>query len=153
MANAAQDPIVGIDLGTTHSLVATCDASGPRVLADDAGRSLLPSVVRFVRGGAPVVGHAARAEAAAAVGGPSMTLARAGLRALQCHDTPERSAAMAAFHERWQDKPVILDAWFALEASAPGTARSSTSTSAPASARRNALRLPMSPAPTITTRI
>ena len=60
-----------------------------------------------------------RAEAAAAVGGPSMTLARAGLRALQCHDTPERSAAMAAFHERWQDKPVILDAWFALEASAP----------------------------------
>jgi aminopeptidase N len=60
-----------------------------------------------------------RAEAAAAVGGPSMTLARAGLRALQCHDTPERSAAMAAFHARWQDKPVILDAWFALEASAP----------------------------------
>ena len=60
-----------------------------------------------------------RAEAAAAVGGPSMTLARAGLRALQCHDTTERTAAMAAFHERWQDKPVILDAWFALEASAP----------------------------------
>jgi aminopeptidase N len=48
-----------------------------------------------------------------------MTLARAGLRALQCHDTPERAAAMAAFYERWQDKPVILDAWFALEASAP----------------------------------
>jgi molecular chaperone DnaK (HSP70) len=63
MANAAQDPVVGIDLGTTHSLVATCDASGPRVLADDAGRSLLPSVVRFVQGGASVVGHAARAEA------------------------------------------------------------------------------------------
>jgi aminopeptidase N len=60
-----------------------------------------------------------RAEAAVAVGGPSMTLARAGLRALQCHDTPERTAAMAAFHDRWQDKPVILDAWFALEASAP----------------------------------
>ena len=60
-----------------------------------------------------------RAEAAAAVSGPSMTLARAGLRALQCHDTPERAAAMAAFYERWQDKPVILDAWFALEASAP----------------------------------
>jgi aminopeptidase N len=26
---------------------------------------------------------------------------------------------MAAFHDRWQAKPVILDAWFALEASAP----------------------------------
>ena len=62
---------------------------------------------------------AIRAEAAAAVAGPSMTLARSGLRALQCHDTPERAAAMATFHDRWQDRPVILDAWFALEASAP----------------------------------
>jgi aminopeptidase N len=62
---------------------------------------------------------AIRAEAAEAVAGPSMTLARAGLRALQCHDTPERAAAVAAFHDRWQDRPVILDAWFALEASAP----------------------------------
>ena len=60
-----------------------------------------------------------RAEAVAAVTGPSMTLARAGLRALQNHDIPERAAAMAAFHDRWQDKPVILDAWFALEAAAP----------------------------------
>ena len=60
-----------------------------------------------------------RAEAVAAVNGPSMTLARAGLRALQCHDTPERAAAMAAFHDRWQDKPVILDAWFGFEAAAP----------------------------------
>ena len=61
----------------------------------------------------------ARAEAAAAVHGPSMTLARAGLRALQCHDTSERADAVAAFHDRWQDRPVILDAWFSLEASAP----------------------------------
>ena len=59
----AADPIVGIDLGTTNSLVAVCDASGPRVLADDAGRALLPSVVRFVAGAAPVVGHEARARA------------------------------------------------------------------------------------------
>ncbi len=62
---------------------------------------------------------AVRAEAAAAVVGPSMTLARAGLRALQCHDTPERAQAVAAFYGRWQERPVILDAWFALEASAP----------------------------------
>jgi aminopeptidase N len=53
------------------------------------------------------------------VRGPSMTLARAGLRALQPSETPERAAAMEAFHQRWQEKPVILDAWFALEASAP----------------------------------
>ena len=38
-------PVVGIDLGTTFSLVAMCDEQGPRVIADDAGRALLPSVV------------------------------------------------------------------------------------------------------------
>jgi aminopeptidase N len=43
----------------------------------------------------------------------------AGLRACNADDCPERSAALAAFYERWQDKPVILDAWFGLEASTP----------------------------------
>lgn len=55
-----RDPIVGIDLGTTHSLVAVCDDAGPRVLEDDAGRALLPSVTRLVAGGTPLVGHEAR---------------------------------------------------------------------------------------------
>jgi len=59
------------------------------------------------------------AAAAAAVHGPSMTLARAGLRALQCQPIAERQQAMETFYQRWQHKPVILDAWFALEASAP----------------------------------
>ena len=59
------------------------------------------------------------AAARAAVDGPSMTLARAGLRALQCHPIPERQAAVEAFYARWEHKPVILDAWFGLEASAP----------------------------------
>ena len=59
------------------------------------------------------------AAAGAAVEGRSMTLARAGLRALQCHPIPAREQAMAAFHERWRDRPVVLDSWFALEASAP----------------------------------
>lgn len=65
--------------------------------------------------GDPVVIAAARA----AVDGPSMTLARAGLRALQAREIPERQAAVEAFYGRWQARPVILDAWFALEASAP----------------------------------
>lgn len=59
------------------------------------------------------------AAARAAVEGTSMTLARAGLRALQTHPLPERQAAMEAFYARWQHKPVVLDSWFALEASAP----------------------------------
>ncbi|MCP9774221.1 aminopeptidase N [Cyanobium sp. WAJ14-Wanaka] len=62
---------------------------------------------------------AVRQAALAAVDGPSMTLARAGLRALQGHDCPERAQAMAAFYARWEHRPVILDAWFGLEAAAP----------------------------------
>jgi aminopeptidase N len=59
------------------------------------------------------------AAARAAVDGRSMTLSRAGLAALQCHRLPEREEALAAFYGRWQSRPVILDSWFALEASAP----------------------------------
>ena len=45
---------VGIDLGTTNSLVATVAPSGCAVLADGAGRVLLPSVVRYAEGGIEV---------------------------------------------------------------------------------------------------
>ena len=50
---------VGIDLGTTNSLVATVASGLTRVLPDDDGRMLLPSVVRYVEDGI-VVGHAAQ---------------------------------------------------------------------------------------------
>lgn len=53
--------IVGIDLGTTNSLVAISDAHGPRVIADEHGRVLIPSVVRY-EPGAVVVGHEAKAK-------------------------------------------------------------------------------------------
>jgi molecular chaperone HscA len=52
---------VGIDLGTTNSLVATVRNSVPVVLNDDKGRALLPSVVRYLPDGSIVVGHAAQA--------------------------------------------------------------------------------------------
>jgi Fe-S protein assembly chaperone HscA len=56
--------IVGIDLGTTNSLVAILDANGPRVLADaETGERLLPSAVTFLPTGEVVVGQAARARA------------------------------------------------------------------------------------------
>ncbi len=54
---------VGIDLGTTNSLVA-CVRNGVAVtLADEQGRHLLPSVVRYLPQGEPVVGHEAMAVA------------------------------------------------------------------------------------------
>src|SRR5580698_3266975 len=50
--------IVGIDLGTTNSLVATVDSGIPFVIADADGRRLTPSVVHFPSATSePVVGH------------------------------------------------------------------------------------------------
>ena len=43
---------VGIDLGTTNSLVATVRSGVPAVLPDAHGRPLLPSIVRIFRTGA-----------------------------------------------------------------------------------------------------
>ncbi|NDA68033.1 MAG: hypothetical protein EBY09_15570, partial [Verrucomicrobia bacterium] len=52
--------IVGIDLGTTNSLVATVDSGIPYVIADTDGQRLCPSVVHFSAAeAAPLVGHAA----------------------------------------------------------------------------------------------
>jgi Fe-S protein assembly chaperone HscA len=56
---AAREPVVGIDLGTTNSLVAYVDGGVPRVIHDEDGSALVPSVVAFGATG-PVVGHAAR---------------------------------------------------------------------------------------------
>jgi molecular chaperone HscA len=52
---------VGIDLGTTNSLVATVRNGVPVVLNDEQGRALLPSIVHYRRGGAADVGYAAYA--------------------------------------------------------------------------------------------
>src|SRR5260221_2329299 len=52
--------IVGIDLGTTNSLVAIVDSGIPLVIADSEGRRLTPSVVHFPAPNAqPLVGVAA----------------------------------------------------------------------------------------------
>jgi len=52
---------VGIDLGTTNSLVATVRSSIPEVLNDEEGRPLLPSIVRYLRNGNAHIGHKAQA--------------------------------------------------------------------------------------------
>jgi molecular chaperone DnaK len=52
--------IVGIDLGTTNSLVAFMDLTGPRIIPGNDGDKLVPSVVSIGQGGAVVVGNAAR---------------------------------------------------------------------------------------------
>lgn len=55
---------VGIDLGTTNSLVAAVRSSVPEVLADAQGQVLLPSAVRYLDGGAVRIGREALLEQA-----------------------------------------------------------------------------------------
>lgn len=55
---------VGIDLGTTHSLVATVRDGMTTVLRDEDGLKLLPSVVRYHADGSNEVGYTAREQQA-----------------------------------------------------------------------------------------
>ena len=55
---------VGIDLGTTNSLVATVRSGAAAVLPDAQGRALLPSIVRYLPDGRVEVGYAAQAQQA-----------------------------------------------------------------------------------------
>ncbi|HWU82227.1 MAG TPA: Fe-S protein assembly chaperone HscA [Methylophilaceae bacterium] len=53
---------IGIDLGTTNSLVATVRSGMSTVLHDEQGRALLPSVVHYLADGSIDVGYKAQAQ-------------------------------------------------------------------------------------------
>jgi molecular chaperone DnaK len=55
-----REPVVGIDLGTSTSAVATVEQGKPRVLSNRGGSSLTPSLVGFNPEGTRVVGEEAR---------------------------------------------------------------------------------------------
>jgi len=54
-----QDLIVGIDLGTTNSLVAYMDSVRPRIITDQDGEKIVPSIVGALPNGEIVAGRAA----------------------------------------------------------------------------------------------
>src|SRR5436190_21170428 len=53
--------VIGIDLGTTNSLVAYMDVTAPKVIPGEDGDRLVPSVVSLTRSGEIIVGNPARA--------------------------------------------------------------------------------------------
>lgn len=63
---------IGIDLGTTHSLVASVRHGVAECLPDAQGRVILPSVVRYLAGGGRQIGHDA---VAGGVADPENTIA------------------------------------------------------------------------------
>lgn len=54
-----EELIIGIDLGTTNSLVGVVDSGFPLILADRDGERLTPSCVSWPEGGPPLVGKEA----------------------------------------------------------------------------------------------
>jgi molecular chaperone DnaK len=54
---------VGIDLGTTNSVVAVLDGSDPQVIANAEGQRTTPSVVAFAKNGDVLVGEQAKRQA------------------------------------------------------------------------------------------
>jgi molecular chaperone DnaK len=59
----AQEKIIGIDLGTTNSVVAVMDGNEVKVIANQDGNRLTPSVVGFTDKGEILVGDAAKRQA------------------------------------------------------------------------------------------
>ena len=60
---AAGEKIIGIDLGTTNSVVSVMEGSEPKVIANAEGNRLTPSVVAFTDKGETLVGEPAKRQA------------------------------------------------------------------------------------------
>jgi molecular chaperone DnaK len=56
---------IGIDLGTTYTVVAVIESGQPKIIPNAEGQPLTPSVVSFTEDGQPLVGQIARRQAAA----------------------------------------------------------------------------------------
>ncbi len=93
---------MGIDLGTTHSLVAAVRSGVAECLPDEEGRVILPSVVRYLAGGRREIGVAALA---AMQGDPHNTIASVKrFMGRNLHDIVDS----AGLPYRFVDKPGML---------------------------------------------
>jgi len=63
MAKTKSNKVVGIDLGTTNSVVAVMEAGQPAVLVNQEGSRITPSVVAFTKEGERLVGQVAKRQA------------------------------------------------------------------------------------------
>src|SRR5262249_55513146 len=63
MEAVAMGKIIGIDLGTTNSVVAVMEGGEPKVIANEEGGRTTPSVVAFTKSGERLVGQVAKRQA------------------------------------------------------------------------------------------
>src|SRR5262249_17547023 len=60
---AEQEPVIGIDVGPTNSVVAHVQGGHPQVIRNRSGQTLTPSVVALTAGGKRLVGNLAKRQA------------------------------------------------------------------------------------------
>ncbi|MSO56038.1 MAG: molecular chaperone DnaK [Acidobacteria bacterium] len=63
MAQKTGKKVIGIDLGTTNSVVAVMEGGEPSVIVNQEGSRITPSVVAFTKGGERLVGQVAKRQA------------------------------------------------------------------------------------------
>jgi molecular chaperone DnaK len=63
MANVNSKKVIGIDLGTTNSVVSVMEGGQPTVLVNQEGSRITPSVVAFTKEGERLVGQVAKRQA------------------------------------------------------------------------------------------
>src|SRR5579872_7536170 len=63
MSNKASGKVIGIDLGTTNSVVAVMENGQPAVIVNQEGSRITPSVVAFTKDGERLVGQVAKRQA------------------------------------------------------------------------------------------
>lgn len=97
--------VIGIDLGTTYSLVAQVREGTPEVIPDAEGRAALPSVVWYGPDRAVEVGHAAAAKAGQR---PRSTIASAKRFMGRSQVEAQGSEELSAYHFHSEaDGPVV----------------------------------------------
>lgn len=93
---------VGIDLGTTHSLVACVRNGVAECLPDDDGEVILPSVVRYLSGGKRQIGRSAVAAQASDASNTIASVKRLMGRSLKDLESPQK------WPYQWVDHPGMV---------------------------------------------
>lgn len=101
------DEIVGIDLGTTNSLIGVMEAGFPILIADANGSRLTPSVVHFPENGEPLVGAAADRMRAIAPETTVYSVKR--LIGLRAEDVPESESRANYRVVRQKGRPLRIE--------------------------------------------
>jgi molecular chaperone DnaK len=101
------DEIVGIDLGTTNSLIGMMEAGFPILIADANGSRLTPSVVHFPENGEPLVG--APADRMRAIGPETTVYSVKRLIGLRAEDVPESESMTNYRVVRQKGRPLRIE--------------------------------------------